>query len=172
MVVQRTWYEVGEGPDCKGDGRHVPDHDGIACPFDDLGEVVGAGNIPEQSPVWDLVTGAGGFPQPDEHIIRPDVVADAHTKDDEAGNKLRTGEPFRGIAIRIISPVVTQEKAIYSIKKDGHDHDYQGHFLSTRPEPEWKNEHPVQIMDDEGQEKDPDHPSAAPFTAEENDEGY
>lgn len=99
MVIQRTWYKVGEGPDSEGDSRHVPDHNGIACPFDDLRKVVGAGNVPEQSSVWDLVAVAGSFSQPDKHIVRPDVKADAHTKDDEACNKLRTGEPFRGIAI-------------------------------------------------------------------------
>jgi len=86
--------QVGHGPDGEGRSRQRPGGQGPARPFDDLAEIVGAGNVPEQAALGNLVVGFIGPPQVPEKIIGLKESVNRNCQE-EAGMKEKAGAgPF------------------------------------------------------------------------------
>ena len=88
MMIYSPGDKVSEGPHGEGEGRHIPDHNGVSGPFDDLRKMVRTGNIPEQPSVRYLITITGCFPEPYKHVVGTDIKANAHAKHDKTYNEL------------------------------------------------------------------------------------
>ena len=91
MIASRPWGEIGEGEQHEGEAAQRPSGDRPAQPFDDLPEVVRAGDEPEPTALRDRITGLTGSAQVNESVFDAEIEREPGEENQRTCQKAEVG---------------------------------------------------------------------------------
>ena len=135
LMVDRvgSWHEVAATEPEEEESGNRPGEDSKTEPLGDFTQIVGAGNVPVETLLGQVVVGVTRFAQMANDMIGMHVDNPAREEDDGTDNELRRAQPFGCVHLRIILRREMEEPEALDITVDEvpdnrKEHDDHRHF--------------------------------------------